>query len=58
MPHEELPFWNFNLSPNEWTAECPDFLRHVNDKDRRLIGRWDSDYERQSWERVQEIISR
>jgi hypothetical protein len=58
MPHGKLEFWNFNIPPSERTTACPDFLHHVGDKDKRLIGRWDSDYERQSWETVQEIISR
>ncbi|OCL14749.1 hypothetical protein AOQ84DRAFT_330528 [Glonium stellatum] len=56
MPHEELPFWLVNVPRGQWPAECPDFLRDVGEKDRRLIGTPDSDYKRLSWQEVQEII--
>jgi hypothetical protein len=57
MPHEEISWWNFNIPALDRTVECPDFLRDAGEKDRRLIGSWDADYERLSWEEVKELIS-
>jgi hypothetical protein len=56
MPAEELSWWNFNIPINERTAECPDFLLNISEKDRRIIGSWDLDFERLSWEEVKELI--
>lgn len=58
MPHEDIPFWNFNVPPEERITECPDFLVNVSEKDKGIIGTWDADYERLSWEKVKELISR
>jgi len=56
MPHEELPFWHFNVPRLERTASCPDYLINVSDKDRNLIGQWDSDYEPMTWSEVKSFV--
>jgi len=56
MPSEALQYWNYNLPAGQRTAQCPDFLLNLSDKDRRLIGSWDSDYEVQDWATVQELV--
>jgi len=56
MPHEEIAWWNFNIPHNERTATCPDFLLHAGEKDRGIIGSWNSDYERLSWAQVKNLI--
>jgi hypothetical protein len=56
MPHEELQYWNFNLPQSQRSSECPEYLLNLNDKDRRLIGSWDSDYQIQDWVKVKELI--
>jgi hypothetical protein len=56
MPHEELPFWHFNVPIPERTVECPEFLLDISEKDRRIIGTWDSDFEPQSWEDVKHLV--
>lgn len=58
MPHEEpLPWWLVNVPGDQWTAECPEFLRECGEKDRHIIGTPNSDYRRLSWGEVREIIS-
>jgi len=56
MPHEELQYWNFNLPQSQRSSECPEYLLNLSDKDRRLMGSWDSDYQIQDWAKVQELV--
>ena len=58
MAHENLimPFWHFNVLPNERTVECPDYLQNLSEKDKSLIGKWDADYEYLSWQEVRQIV--
>jgi hypothetical protein len=56
MPHEEVEWWNFNLPHDQRTATCPDFLLNAGEKDKRLIGSWDTDYERRTWDEVTELV--
>ncbi|KAF2010616.1 hypothetical protein BU24DRAFT_427731 [Aaosphaeria arxii CBS 175.79] len=57
MPHEEqLPFWLVNVPSDQWPAECPEALKACNEKDRRIIGTPDSEYELVSWEVALEWI--
>jgi hypothetical protein len=56
MPHEEVEWWNFNLPSDQRTATCPDFLLNAGEKDKRLIGSWDIDYERRTWDEVTELV--
>jgi hypothetical protein len=57
MPHEELPFWRVNVPREQWPAECPDSLRDVSDKDKRIIGTPDEEYSVLSWKEVRDIVS-
>ncbi|TLD30112.1 hypothetical protein E2P81_ATG06765 [Venturia nashicola] len=57
MPHSEILWWNFNLPSHQQTLICPASLLHLSDKDRTLIGSWDSDYDRITWDEVKEIIA-
>ena len=58
MPHEEpLPFWLVNVPRDQWPPECPDFLKDLSDKDRRIIGTPDCRYEKLTWEEVRHWIS-
>jgi hypothetical protein len=56
MPHEEIAWWNFNVPLNQQTPTCPDSLLKLGEKDKRLIGTWDADYERLTWDEVKELI--
>lgn len=57
MPHEEpLPFWLVNVPRDQWPSECPDFLKELGEKDRRIIGTPDKEYRRLSWEECVELI--
>ncbi|KAK3988116.1 hypothetical protein QBC44DRAFT_343537 [Cladorrhinum sp. PSN332] len=47
-----LPYWQINVPFHLRTAECPDFLRTVNDKDRGIISTPDSHYTIDSWDVV------
>ncbi|KAF2708176.1 hypothetical protein K504DRAFT_534817 [Pleomassaria siparia CBS 279.74] len=57
MSHQEpLPFWLVNVPREQWTEECPEFLKECGEKDRSIIGTPDSEYKRLSWDQVKEII--
>jgi hypothetical protein len=56
MPHEELPFWHFNVPIAQRTPDCPEFLLNITEKDKNLIGMWDSGYQEISWDEASEII--
>ncbi|KAL1596602.1 hypothetical protein SLS60_009250 [Paraconiothyrium brasiliense] len=58
MPHEEpLPLWLVNVPRDQWPTECPDFLKELGEKDRRIIGTPDSEYKKLTWEEVKHLIS-
>ncbi|KAF2669208.1 hypothetical protein BT63DRAFT_373259 [Microthyrium microscopicum] len=56
MPHGELPYWHFNIPSDQRSKECPSFLQNLSDKDKRLIGTWDADYEPITWDEATELI--
>ncbi|KAJ5174710.1 uncharacterized protein N7482_000587 [Penicillium canariense] len=53
---DTLPYWLVNLPRSHWTAECPSFLRDQPEKNIRCLATPDSNYQRQNWGQVQEII--
>jgi hypothetical protein len=55
--HDELPFWRVNMPPEQWPAECPEFLRDISEKDQRIIGTPDESYTFLTWDRVRELVS-
>ena len=58
MPKEEtLPFWKVNVPREQWPAECPDFLSHVSEKDKSIIGTPDENYTLLTWPEVRELVS-
>lgn len=54
---KDLPYWQVNIPDHLRTAECPDFLRNLTDKDRGIISTPDSEYEIDSWAVVQGKVS-
>lgn len=58
MACETVPFWNVNVPKASWTEDCPEFLRYAfdNEKDRGILSTPDSQYHRQSWQQVKNII--
>ncbi|MCJ1434519.1 hypothetical protein MMC27_003888 [Xylographa pallens] len=56
MKHESLPYWLVNIPRDQWPKECPEFLIDANTKDRGILSTPDSEYSRQTWEEVQQII--
>lgn len=52
-----LPYWLVNVPPDQWPAECPDFLRDLPPKNVMILSTPDEHYKRQGWEEVQDIIS-
>ncbi|KAK1823923.1 hypothetical protein LTR12_001665 [Friedmanniomyces endolithicus] len=53
------PFWNVNVPPSQHTATCPGFLTYAidtNPRDRAILSTPDSDYIRQSWPQVQQLV--
>jgi hypothetical protein len=58
MPKEDpLPFWRVNVPQAQWSAECPDFLRGISEKDQRIIGTPDEEYALLTWLEVRELVS-
>ncbi|TKA37169.1 hypothetical protein B0A54_12030 [Friedmanniomyces endolithicus] len=64
MPTDEpdttsTAFWNVNVSPSAHTEICPAFLTYAidtNPRDRAILSTPDSDYIRQSWPQVQQLV--
>ncbi|CAA9961167.1 DUF3605 domain containing protein [Pyrenophora teres f. maculata] len=56
MPNEELPFWLVNVPANQRPSECPDFLTACSEKDKRIIGTPDEEYQVLSWAEVRDIV--
>lgn len=54
---KRLDYWNVNVPESEWTRNCPEWLLTVDGRDREILETNDADYKRQSWARVQEIVS-
>ncbi|KAK8169203.1 hypothetical protein BKA80DRAFT_269006 [Phyllosticta citrichinensis] len=52
-----LPWWQVNVPEELRTAECPDFLQDCNEKDRRIIGTPNSEYQPYTWEQVKDIVA-
>lgn len=48
----DLPYWQVNVEEHERTAECPEALLYVNDKDRSIISTPNSEYTPQTWSQV------
>ena len=57
MKHESLPYWLVNVPRDQWPIGCPEFLVNANAKDRGILSTPDSEYSRQTWEEVQQVIS-
>ena len=53
--NDVMPHWHYNVPENQRTAECPDFLRTLSEKDLGIISTLDSDYHISSWEEVRQI---
>ncbi len=56
-PDDTLPYWQVNVPPAQRTAECPDFLRSLSAKDRRIIGTPQADYAVMTWPEVRAIVA-
>ncbi|PHH75265.1 hypothetical protein CDD80_2511 [Ophiocordyceps camponoti-rufipedis] len=52
-----VPFWNCNVPDDEKTADCPPFLLHLSDKDRRIIASPDSAFVLLDWPRVRQLVA-
>lgn len=55
---DNLPYWLMNVPPSQWTAECPSFLRDQSPKNIRTLATPDTNYTRQNWELVKNIVRR
>ncbi|CAM1506917.1 Fc.00g065580.m01.CDS01 [Cosmosporella sp. VM-42] len=52
---DAMPYWHCNVPEDQRTAECPDFLRKLSEKDLGIISTLDSDYHISSWDEVRRI---
>jgi hypothetical protein len=51
-----LPYWQVNVPESQREAECPEFLRNINLKDRNILATPDSDYHILTWEETCELV--
>lgn len=49
-------YWNTNIPQEDWTEECPEHLRGLNDKMRRILSTPDHLYHRLTWDEVKEVV--
>jgi hypothetical protein len=54
---DPLPYWQVNVPEGERTAECPEFLRELSEKDRGIIGTRDVEFRVLTWAEVRRIIA-
>ena len=53
---ETLPYWLVNVPSTEWPAECPDFLRDANEKDRGILATRNEDFVRMGWNDIRRVV--
>lgn len=53
-----VAFWNVHIPQSDWTDECPEYLQYAfkDHKDRGVLSTPDTEYQRQSWDAVRELI--
>ncbi|RMZ68502.1 Mitochondrial carrier [Pyrenophora seminiperda CCB06] len=56
MCDEKLPFWLVNVPADKRPKQCPDFLAECSEKDKRIIGTPDEEYQILSWAQVQDTV--
>ncbi|KAL9019259.1 MAG: hypothetical protein Q9185_003433 [Variospora sp. 1 TL-2023] len=56
MAPADMPYWCYNIPEEHWPAECPDFLLNLSERDQKLVGTRDQDYERLTWPQVRKVI--
>ena len=56
MPNGKLPFWLVNMPAGQRPSECPDFLAGCSEKDKRIIGTPDEEYQLLSCAEVRDIV--
>lgn len=52
----QLPFWLMNIPRNQWPNQCPEFLINSSARDKHILSIPNDEYQRASWEEVQEYI--
>ena len=56
MAQEDLPYWLVNVPEDQWSIECPEFLKDIGPRDREILSIPNSTFHRMSWQEVQDII--
>lgn len=49
---DALPYWQVNVPEDERTAQCPDYLLNLSEKDRGILSTPNSEYVVQTWDQV------
>lgn len=44
-----VPYWHANIPEDQRTAECPEYLQGLSEKDRGIIGARDADHHIRTW---------
>lgn len=53
-----LKYWNFNISPQNWTADCPQFLVGTSEKNKQVLSERDEDFKEFTWPEVKRLVGK
>lgn len=52
-----LPYWLVNVPEERWPTTCPEWLRDVSEKNKRVLSTPDEMFKRQDWDAAIRLIS-
>lgn len=51
-----MPYWLVNVPREQWTSECPDFLKNECEKNRKILATPEVDFRAMGWDEVKQLI--
>lgn len=49
-------YWNYNVHPKMWTAECPSYLVGTSEKNKQVLAVDDGKFKDMTWEEVKRLV--
>ncbi|KAI4216531.1 MAG: hypothetical protein LQ351_001020 [Letrouitia transgressa] len=56
MSSEGVHYWLANVPQDQWPKECPEFLKNISERDRKIVGTLDKDFCRLTWPEVKQAV--
>jgi hypothetical protein len=53
-----MPYWHYNVSREEQTPTCPEFLLNLSAKDKASLATLETDFKPLTWPEVKDILSK